>query len=352
MEASTRVDASQDGFVAVLLYGYRQKVDGYDVRSCVRDVFTDILEERALESRSGNEEQNMRSSWIGSLLLAIVLAVAAQASGQANDYAKERADRAKGLTTPYGWFSLVALDWLKPGTSTVGAAKDNSIVLAAAPAHLMTLEQKDGKVTLLKADPSLSVQGKQAGSGALIGDGEDDAAALATGTIKLWAIDRGGKRYLRVKDSEAPALKHFHGLSWYAPDQKYRIEAKWVPYTTPHTLQVMNKLGQITPTKVPGYVEFELNGMKQLLTPMESDKDGLFFVFRDATSRKTTDQGGRFLSTSGPSAGLDKPGTLTIDFNEAVNPPCAYSPYATCPLASPENRLPVPVNAGEKRYEE
>jgi uncharacterized protein (DUF1684 family) len=272
--------------------------------------------------------------------------------GQAPDYAQERAQRAQGLTKPYGWFSLIALDWLKPGTSTVGSAKDNSIVLPGAPAHLLTLEQKDGKVTLLEADPSLTAQGKPLSSGAIFGDGEDDAAALTSGTLKLWAIDRGGKRYLRVKDSGAPALKHFHGLNWYAADKHYRVEARWVPYSTPHTLRVLNKLGQITPVKVPGYAEFELDGVKLQLTPMEADRDGLFFVFRDVTAKTTTDGGGRFLSTSAPSAGLDKPGTVVLDFNEAVNPPCAYSPYATCPLASPENRLTVAVKAGEKRYED
>ncbi len=294
----------------------------------------------------------MRIFRAGVLLLAGALAAEAYASGQATEYVQERAQRAKNLTAPYGWFSLVALDWLKPGTSTVGAANDNSIKLAGAPAHLMTLNQEDGKVTLLSADPALKMQGKQLNPGSLIGDGEDEAAALATGTLKMWAIDRGGKRYLRVKDSEAPALKHFHGLSWYAPDSRYRVEARWVPYTSPHTLRVLNKLGQITPTPVPGYVEFELDGVRQKLIPMEADKDGLFFVFRDATARTTTDQGGRFLSTSAPSAGLDRPGTVTLDFNKAVNPPCAYSPYATCPLAAPENRLQVAVKAGEKRYDE
>jgi uncharacterized protein (DUF1684 family) len=281
-----------------------------------------------------------------------VSAVPTTGESQAPNYAQERAQRAQGLTKPYGWFSLVALDWLKPGTSTIGSSKDNSIILPAAPAHLITLEQKDGKVTLLKTDPSLTAQSRPLGSGAVFGDGEDDAAALTSGTLKMWAIDRGGKRYLRVKDSQAPALKHFHGLSWYAPDGHFRVEARWVPYATPHTLRVLNKLGQTTPTIVPGYAEFEMEGMKLQLTPIEAEKDGLFFVFRDATAKTTTDGGGRFLSTSAPSAGLDKPGTVILDFNEAVNPPCAYSPYATCPLASPENRLAVAVRAGEKRYEE
>ena len=285
-------------------------------------------------------------------LLVVLCATVAHGQAQSTDYAKERAERAQGLTTPYGWFSLVALDWLKPGTSTVGSARDNSVIIAGAPAHLMTLEQKGGKVTLLASDPSLTVEGKRVDGSTPIGENEDDSAALASGTLRMWAIHRGDRRYLRVKDSNAPALKNFHGLNWYAPAKRYRVEARWIPYTTPHTLKVTNKLGQVTPVPVPGYVEFELDGTKQTLVPMEASKDGLFFVFRDLTAWTTTDGGGRFLSVDAPAAGLDKPGTVTIDFNEAVNPPCAYSPYATCPLASPENRLTVSVAAGEKRYEE
>lgn len=297
------------------------------------------------------------------LLLGVVVFVATAATAAsegkfstAPDYAKERADRAKQLTTPYGWFSLVSLEWLKPGTTTVGSAKDNSCVVAEAPAHLMTLQQADGKVTLLKADGSLTLKGKPLNAGqlpAVVGESEDSASALASGSLRMWAINRGGMRYLRVKDSEAPALKHFHGLRWYAPDPHFRVVAKWIPYSTPHTLVVVNKLGQKTPTSVPGYVEFEIDGKKQSLVPVEADaKEGLFFVFRDLTARHFTDGGGRFLSTDPPSDGLGKPGTVVIDFNEAANPPCAYSPYATCPLASPENRLAVAVPAGEKRYED
>jgi uncharacterized protein (DUF1684 family) len=268
------------------------------------------------------------------------------------DYAKLRAERAQGLTTPYGWFSLVALDYLKPGVTTVGSAKDNSLVLGTAPAHLVSLEQQDGRVTVASAAATVTVGGQPvAAAHPEVGKGERDGDAIASGTLKLWAIDRGGKRYLRVKDSNAPALKNFHGLNWYAPDARYRVEAKWVPYTTPHTINVLNKIGQMTPTHVPGYVEFELNGKKQTLVPIGAENERLFFVFRDPTAATATYGGGRFLYTAGPSNGVDKPGTVTLDFNEAENPPCAYSPYATCPLATKENRLPVAVNAGEKIYD-
>lgn len=268
------------------------------------------------------------------------------------DYAAERAARARSLTQPFGWFSLTALQWLKPGPTTVGSAADNSVVLADGPAHLATFEEKGGQVYVTVHDPSLRLHGSPLGAGhTLIGTGEDDNAALTVGTIRLWVIDRGGRHYLRIKDSQASALKHFHGLRWYPTNQHYRIQARWVPNSPPYVMQVMNKLGQITPVTVPGHVEFELNGTKQTLVPMEADNERLWFVFRDQTYRQTTDGGGRFLETAPPSNGLASPGTVILDFNQAVNPPCAYSPFATCPLASKENRLPIDVPAGEKRYE-
>jgi len=271
------------------------------------------------------------------------------------DYATERATRAKELTQPFAWFSLVALQWLKPGATTVGSAPDNSVVITNAPAHLATFDEKGAQVTLTAHDPSLMLHGVPLRTGpqyTVIGTGEDDSSALASGTLRLWVIDRGGRRYLRIKDSQAAALKHFHGLRWYSIDEHYRVQARWVPDTPPYVMQVMNKIGQITPVTVPGHVEFEFNGKKQTLVPMEASKEGLFLVFRDQTYRTTTDGGGRFLETAAPSNGLDRPGTVILDFNQAVDPPCAYSPFATCPLASKENRLPIEMPAGEKRYDD
>jgi uncharacterized protein (DUF1684 family) len=274
--------------------------------------------------------------------------------GERPDYAAERAARVKSLTQPYGWLSLTALEWLKPGVTTVGSAAGNSLVLAGAPAHLATFEQKNGKVAVIASDSSLLLHGHPLVPGdprSVIGPGEDDDSALASGRLRLWVIDRDGQRYLRVKDPEAPTLRQFHGLRWYPPDEHFRIQAHWIPDAPPHLLHVTNEIGQVSSVTIPGHVEFELNGTKQTLIPIEADKDGLWFVFRDETHLQTTYGGGRFLTTDVPSNGLDHPGTVILDFNQAVNPPCAYSPFATCPLAPREARLPVAVPAGEKRYD-
>jgi len=267
------------------------------------------------------------------------------------DYTSQRADRARKLSRPFGWMSLVALQPLQPGITSVGSAAENSLVLAHSPAHLLQLEEKNGTVSVHAADTSLKFHGESVKIGAQVSAAEDDASALASGTLRLWVIDRGGRRYLRVKDSEAPALKSFHPLRWYAPDPRYRVVAHWIPDATPHKLRTVNRLGQISESSVPGHVEFEINGVKQSLVPLEASSDSLWFVFRDQTYLTDTDQGGRFLKVNGPSNGLARSGEVELDFNEAINPPCAYSPYATCPLASKENRLTVAIPAGEKRYD-
>ncbi len=296
-------------------------------------------------------------SWIRKPLAVLAMVAAAsalQATAQSStpaDYTALRAARAQSLTRPDGWFSLVALEWLRSGDTTVGSAPGNTLVLGHVPAHLMTLHTTAHAVTLAQAAPGLTNAGASAKAGETLGTEEDAAHALVAGEVAMWVIDRGGQRYLRVKDPEAPGRVHFHGLRWYAPEAKYRVEAKWVPYTTKHTLAVTNKLGQVSQEPVPGYAAFTLAGKLERLTPMIED-GRLFFVLRDTTSHLQTDGGGRFLTTAYPTHGLEKPGELVLDFNETVNPPCAYSPFATCPLAPKENRLDVAIPAGEKRYDD
>lgn len=292
----------------------------------------------------------------GAVLLGLLMAagrvLVAEAAPTPRDYAKERTERADGLTKPYGWFSLIALDWLKPGATTVGSAKDNSVVLPGVAAHLLTLKQTGGAVVPTAAAAGVTTHGKPLALDQPLSKDEEDASAVEAGSVRMWVIDRGARQYLRVKDANAPALKNFRGLQWYAPTAKFRVEAKWVPFTTPHTLHFLNQLGQVSDVEEPGQVEFTIDGKRCTLTPLSATDKGLWFVMRDLTSAKDTDQGGRFLYTDAPSNGLKTPGTVMLDFNEAVNPPCAYSPYATCPLAAQENRLPVAIPAGEKRYEE
>jgi hypothetical protein len=117
-------------------------------------------------------------------------------------------------------------------------------------------------------------------------------------------------------------------------------------------LDIPTVLGTTTHLPAPGAAEFTLNGQVLRLEPVLEDPNAteLFFILRDATSKSTTYGSGRFLYSELPDHGLSQPGEVWLDFNRLVNPPCAFTPYATCPLPPAQNRLSVPIPAGEQRY--
>lgn len=268
------------------------------------------------------------------------------------DYAKQietwRAQRVERLKSPNGWLSLIGLHWLKDGKNTVGSAKDNDVVLAKGPARLGTITLKDGKATIeLDAKAAASIDGKPEKSAVLLDDSHEKPTTIAFGTASFYLIDRNGRKGLRVKDSEAQTRKQFLGIDDYPIDPSWRIEAKWEAYQPPHTLEIPTVLGTVDKMPAPGKAVFERDGKKYELLPVLEEKDAkeLFFIFADRTSGKDTYGAGRFLY-----ADMPKDGKVVIDFNKAYNPPCAFTPFATCPLPTPQNRLGMRVTAGEKKY--
>jgi hypothetical protein len=275
------------------------------------------------------------------------------------DLLKWRSQRAAGLQAPEGWLSLIGLEWLKEGDNSVGSAPDNLIRIAKAPAHLAVVRLENGMLRLLSPQggfpKNLVVDDHSPGEQSLFAD---DAASpskpskLKVGTLTIILIHRDQRIALRIKDLDATTRTGFHGLRWYAPDAKYRIHAKWIPYNPPKTLDVPTILGSVDKLPAPGAAEFTLDGKVLRLDPVLEDPASreLFFILRDETSKTTTYGAGRFLYTDLPDHGLSQPGELWLDFNELINPPCAFTPYATCPLPPPQNRLPVGIPAGEQRY--
>jgi uncharacterized protein len=244
---------------------------------------------------------------------------------------------------------LIGLHFLKAGENSVGSAKDNTVVLAAGPAHLgiVTLAA-DGKVSLaIVPEVGARIDGQPARAGELrLGEPGKKPTLVTFGTVSFFVIDRGGKKALRVKDSAADRRTHFLGLDYFAGDEAWRIVARWVPFEKSRLLPITNMLGQTAPEPVPGKAVFEREGKTYELLPIdEGPGEPLFFVIADATSGKETYGGGRFLYADAP-----KDGKIVLDFNRTQNPPCAFTPFATCPLPPKENRLPFAVTAGEKNY--
>jgi uncharacterized protein (DUF1684 family) len=269
-----------------------------------------------------------------------------------------RADLAKELQQPNGWLTLIGLDWLKPGDNTFGSAPGNNLVVKApTAAYLGVVQLNDQGLELLAPHggypKGLLVDGKVAENPQTLGsDDSEHPSKITTGTVTITIIHRGERYGLRIKDSKAPARTQFHGLRWYPPDETFRVRAKWIPYNPPHQVAIPTILGTEVKSDVPGAAEFTLDGKTLRLEPiLESPEDKeLFFILRDTTSTTETYGAGRFLYTPLPDHGLTQPGELVLDFNRAQNPPCAYTPYATCPLPPPQNRLPIPIPAGQQRY--
>lgn len=292
-----------------------------------------------------------------SLFGAVAVSSAETPSSYTHEIQQWRAGRVARLTAPDGWLSLIGLDWLHQGANRVGSAVGNDIVLKAGPAHLATVTlAADGTVRIaLDKDSGATVDGQSVAEATLIDDMHAAAGAEPTtvrfGNASFFVIDRDGRKALRVKDADAKARRDFLGIDYFPVDPSWRIEADWVPFVPEHDLEIGTAIGTIDKVKVPGKVVFHRDGHTfELLPYQEEPGGGLFFVIADKTSGKETYGAARFLYTALPAGGVAKPGKVLLDFNEAYNPPCAFTPFATCPLAPPENRLDVAVTAGEKKY--
>jgi uncharacterized protein len=233
-----------------------------------------------------------------------------------------------------------------------GAATNNRIRLHAQVAdHLGILELKGNEIYLASPTPSLLLNGSSAHAAKIETEGPNPTF-LKAGTLTPRVIDRGDRYALRIKDSQAPTRVNFHGLHWYAPDPHYRVEAKWIPIRLPHQESIPTIVGTTLKLPVPGMAEITLDGKTLHLEPVieELGDKQLFFILRDTTSKTTTYGAARFLYADFPDNSLDKSGHLIFDFNRLENPPCAYTPYATCPLTPPQNKLAIALPVGEERY--
>jgi len=243
------------------------------------------------------------------------------------------------------WLPLAGLFWLKPGENSFGTDPKNAIVFPKGPAHAGSFTLQGKTVTARFApDADAAIAGKPATTAELQPDTTGNPTVVELGKLRLHVIVRGQRVGIRLKDLESAAVRQFHGTQFFPLDLSYRVTATWLPSDGKQTVDVPNVLGDISPTPIAGTAVFKINGQELRLTDLGGDAaNGLFFVFSDLTSKTDTYPGGRFLKTDPVTNG-----TVVLDFNRAYNPPCAVTPYATCPLAPKENRLSVAIPAGEE----
>ena len=260
-----------------------------------------------------------------------------------------RAKRIIDLNRPDGWTSLVGLHWLDPGVHRVGSDTDNGIRLAMGPEHLGVFTVRGKQVgfvpdTVVVVDgkprmgtSSLRVDSDPQGPSTLVFDGGKGLASV---------IERGGRLALRVKHADAESRLKFAGLQYWLGGRDWQVPAKFIAHPAGKTLPIANIIGTTDEIPNPGAVEFQRGGKTYRLEALDQGEGTLFLVFADRTSGHGSYGAGRFIDAPMP----DKQGRLVIDFNQSYNPPCAFTPFATCPLPPPENRLDLAVEAGEKNY--
>jgi uncharacterized protein (DUF1684 family) len=263
---------------------------------------------------------------------------------QIREWRKARHDR---LTSDSGWLTLVGLEWLKHGENRVGSGPSSTARIPGGPEEWGTLYLDGDTLKFVPAEGSgVLVDGAPAEEVFLVADNQGEPTVVSHGDLSFYAIFRESYA-LRIKDRKARTLQEFSGVSNYEFKPDWRFEGRFIPAEIGQTIEIGNVLGQLSPSPVYGYVEFERAGQTyRLLGLGDEDSESVWFLFADRTSGRETYGAGRFLYSDGmPSNGM-----LVIDFNKAYNPPCAFSDHSTCPLPPQENRLDLAVTAGEKDY--
>lgn len=251
------------------------------------------------------------------------------------------------LIEPYGWLSLVGLDFVDDGRWRIGAAEDADITMPTGPGHWGDLIVEDTRARFEPASSAVSVDGRPGVAGMLVQPGREEPVWVRAEDVRFQIIERNGRLAVRTRWPRAKTRTGFAGLDYFPFDPDWRVEARFDHHPPGTTMPVGSVLGDITQQPNLGAAVFDYEGETYRLEAVaDEDDEELFFIFADRTTGRETYGAGRMLYAPMP----DDNGRTVLDFNRAYNPPCTFTEYSTCPLPPPENRLDVRVTAGEKDY--
>ncbi|MFF0489384.1 DUF1684 domain-containing protein [Nocardia sp. NPDC004068] len=244
------------------------------------------------------------------------------------------AEREAWAREPLGWLSLTGLHWLGERDEVVDGLPGRW--RGSGDTVVVTAEAGDGLV----------LDGETLSGTTELTPGEGAPGLLVrVGERAVEVIRRTGLFALRVHDPAAPTLAAFTGIPAYEPDSRWVVRGTFAPYDSVRTVTtgaVVAGLEHHHPAA--GTIAFSLDGDEHRLVAFGDPESGLRVLFTDATSGVTTYPGARVLSVGVP----DADGGVRLDFNRAQNLPCAFTAFATCPVAPAENRLSIAVEAGER----
>jgi uncharacterized protein (DUF1684 family) len=248
------------------------------------------------------------------------------------DWRAWKEDRERALADPYGWLALVSLDWLGDAPR--------------AYPGLPGAWWQDGEAAHFDPRGAEAEHGGEPVTGPLRFElvQSGPGTRVRSGGVDIEVARRGGY-LIRVHDPGAPVLRAFRGVPAYDPSPGWVLTGTYEPFDEPRPTTVGAVVEGLTHVyTAPGVVRFRHGGAEHALTAFNGKGGGLSILFTDATSGVTTYAANRSLEVPPPAAD----GTVVLDFNRAVNLPCAFTDHATCPLPPEGNRLPFAVEAGER----
>lgn len=259
--------------------------------------------------------------------------------------------REHALRNPEGWLTLVGLIWLEPGIEVLGADEESDITFAGAPASpsgTFEITDEGGVSFTLSPGVDATINGRTIRSDQPIpmkNDVDGPSDILRLGSLHITHLERRSQPVLRVRDQQAETLRTFSGLDRFPFDPRWIVKARFEPAPSGTTQDVEDVTGHVSQQSQAGTLHFELDGTPCQLQATGEGEPSLFVVFGDETNGNDTYGGGRFLNVKPP----DEQGMTTLDFNRAYIPPCCFTPFATCPMPTRENRLPLRITAGEQK---
>jgi uncharacterized protein (DUF1684 family) len=286
------------------------------------------------------------SLWLSTccvLLAAVSGADSGDFEASLEDWKRQRVEFLKSAD---GYLNLVGLYWLREPQSSFGSAPGSDIRFpAGSPAHMGSFLLQGDSVILQVADEvEVYYRDKRVKSIEMRDDTMTSPVVVTSGSLAWTVIRRDRQFAVRLRDFEHPAIGAFPAIDYFPVDESLRVVAQLQPYDQPRVVKVNTVIEglEYKPTS-PGTVQFDIGGTRYDLEAYGIGK-GLMFVFGDLTTGRQTYPAGRFLYADHP----DDNGSVVLDFNRAENPPCAFNEFATCPVASPRNRLPIAVAVGER----
>lgn len=253
-------------------------------------------------------------------------------------YASWQAERLAGLTAEAGWLNLTDRVAIAPGPQRVGSDPDNDLVLSVGPAHLGVLAATTTTATTPTATTPTASLTRNGQTHRFTTQGGNPVLRVADLLLELHSV--GGEPALRVRDLTMPRAIT---LPAYPFDPAWVIAAKWEALAAPQSQFIDQKGAGPTEVTLTHRARFSHAGHDITLLATHWKAGKPMFVIRDATSGSETYPAGRFLMAE------PEGDTITLDFNRAHNPPCAFTDFAICPLPPRENRMPFAIRAGERR---